>query len=244
MSCVVPGCKSGYGTKNVYPPGVGKHRFPKDLAIRKRWIEAIPRADWEPSEHSRICSLHFDELDYETKRNDSNKHRKTEAKLKNKQLKSDAVPRYFPGCPSYLSSKQRQPDRSEASTSAARWERMARATEDRSREFLSSDDVSDFHSLVENLPTEFPPSWNVITLKKNDRVLIEDVEFDEDGKPKFRFSMAVHADLSFSLHRDDSLICPTRVKHITEGGKIKRHSDVSNILAFLNSSSTQQVMIL
>jgi len=97
MSCVVPGCKSGYGTKNQLPPGVRTHRFPKDLAQRKRWCEAIPRADWQPTDFSRICSLHFDNSDYFTEHQDSNKHRQKDSALKRRRLKPDAIPRYFPG---------------------------------------------------------------------------------------------------------------------------------------------------
>jgi hypothetical protein len=96
MSCVVPGCTSGYGTNNKFPPGVGKHRFPKKPELRKIWINAIPRKDWQPTESSRVCSLHFDDLDFFIERQDSNVHRKT-GELKVRRLKTDAVPRKFPG---------------------------------------------------------------------------------------------------------------------------------------------------
>jgi hypothetical protein len=102
MSCVVPGCNSGYGTHNKYPPGVGKHRFPKDPKLRKEWCKAIPRDDWEPTDSSRVCGLHFEDLDYEQNRKDSNKNRK-KGDLKRRKLKDDAIPRIFPNCPAYLS---------------------------------------------------------------------------------------------------------------------------------------------
>ena len=57
MSCIAPGCKTGYGTKGFYPPGVGAHHIPKKPDIRKKWLDAIPRANWKPTKHSRICSL-------------------------------------------------------------------------------------------------------------------------------------------------------------------------------------------
>ena len=57
MSCCAPGCKTGYGTKGTYPPGVGGHHIPKKPDIRQKWMEAIPRANWKPTKHTRICSL-------------------------------------------------------------------------------------------------------------------------------------------------------------------------------------------
>ena len=236
MSCVVPGCKSGYGTKNVFPPGVTKHRFPKDLELRKRWRDAIPRADWEPTDHSRICSLHFDDSDYNSQHQDSNKHRKNDPDLKVRRLKEDAIPRYFPGCPSYLSSKPPQ-QRSEAATSSNRFSKISQQLEAKSQSFLDSDVVTDFASLMKNLPTEFPSSWGAITLKRDDELVIEEVAFSEDGKPHFRYSLKVDASLSFRMTSNDITVSPSKIRHINSSGLIERHSDVSNILAFLNSSS-------
>ncbi len=65
MSCVAPGCKSGYGSDCKLPPGVTKHIFPKDDASRRAWIEAVPRDDWEPSNSSILCSLHFTDDDFQ-----------------------------------------------------------------------------------------------------------------------------------------------------------------------------------
>ena len=43
--------KSGYG--------VSFFRFPKDKALLKAWIHFIKRKNFKPTEHSRICSVHF-----------------------------------------------------------------------------------------------------------------------------------------------------------------------------------------
>jgi hypothetical protein len=65
MSCVAPGCKSGYGSDCKLPPGVTKHIFPKEDSARRAWIEAVPRDDWEPSNSSILCSLHFTDDDFQ-----------------------------------------------------------------------------------------------------------------------------------------------------------------------------------
>jgi hypothetical protein len=81
-------------------------------------------------------------------------------------------------------------------------------------------------------------------LKKDDKLIIEDVEFDEDGKPSFRFSLAISTDLKFKLFVCDSQILPSTIKHITNKNQIERHTDITNILAFLNSyaGNTQNIL--
>ena len=58
-SCVVNGCKEGnHGRKIEF------QTFPlpkSDLKLRKKWIDEINRENWVPSDHSRVCSKHFDE---------------------------------------------------------------------------------------------------------------------------------------------------------------------------------------
>ncbi|XP_076246752.1 uncharacterized protein LOC143186836 isoform X2 [Calliopsis andreniformis] len=35
------------------------YRFPKDLELKKQWIQAIQRDNFEPSSHTKVCSKHF-----------------------------------------------------------------------------------------------------------------------------------------------------------------------------------------
>ena len=239
MSCIVPCCNSGYGTENKIAPGVVLHRFPKNPDQKKKWCSAIPRANWEPSDFSRICSLHFDPSDYVSERQDTNKYRKTGSDLVKKRLKPEAVPRLFPGCPSYLSS-QKPLQRSDNTTLESRRHRAAVTAEKKAQDFLDADNVSDFKSLVQKLPVAFPSSWNIVTLKMEDKVIIEGAEFDEDGMPSLKFSITINAGLDFSLFVNSTSISASKVKHITENSKITRFSDVDNILAFLNSYSCQE----
>lgn len=96
------GCRSGYQQEKL-PDGVSSHIFPKDPGRRNRWIQAIPRADWIPAKKARVCSLHFEDSDFESSRKDSNPSRHR-GELKTRRLKPDAIPRKFLGLPSYLSS--------------------------------------------------------------------------------------------------------------------------------------------
>ena len=235
MSCVVPGCKSGYGTKSKFPPGVSKHHFPKDEASRECWRKAIPRENWTPTDSSVICGLHFEESDFLSERDDKNVYRNN-GDLKLRRLKKEAIPRLFPNCPSYLSTKKPK-ERSATSTSGARRSKLAEKAESEAARFLALDAVESFEELAENLPSQFPPSWSVTTLKDEEKLVLEDLTVDEDGKPTLKFSLTIFKSLEFVLSSKDVIVPTSKVKHITSNKKIQRHSDVMNILAFLNSFS-------
>ena len=50
-----------FGCSNVYRKGCGLqfYRFPVDSDRRRRWVAAIGRKDWAPTDYSWICSEHF-----------------------------------------------------------------------------------------------------------------------------------------------------------------------------------------
>ena len=54
-SCCAIGCC------NRYSKGCGIHfyRFPKGKSKRSKWIAAVRREKWEPTEHTWLCSAHF-----------------------------------------------------------------------------------------------------------------------------------------------------------------------------------------
>nr|XP_053649362.1 uncharacterized protein LOC128700283 isoform X2 [Cherax quadricarinatus] len=53
--CCAVGCSNRQGDKL----NLAFHRFPKDLERRKKWISALRRKNWEPTQYSRLCSEHF-----------------------------------------------------------------------------------------------------------------------------------------------------------------------------------------
>ena len=84
-SCTVFGCKNRW-TKEK--PIVKFHSYPKDPERRKRWLHAVRRVNFDPSDHVKICSEHFLKSDYK-QREDLNKM----------MLQDDAVPSIFPALP-------------------------------------------------------------------------------------------------------------------------------------------------
>ena len=51
----MPGCYSN--TKRDQE--LSFHKFPKDESMKRKWLNAIKRKDFIPSEHHRVCSMHF-----------------------------------------------------------------------------------------------------------------------------------------------------------------------------------------
>ncbi|XP_064215744.1 THAP domain-containing protein 5 isoform X2 [Tribolium castaneum] len=76
-SCCAYGC-----TQRATKKGVTFHAFPRDPALRKKWVIAINRDNFVPTENSRICGKHFQDSDYIIQ-------------IGKKRLENDAVPSVF-----------------------------------------------------------------------------------------------------------------------------------------------------
>ena len=59
--CVAAGCSSTHKDK------VHLYGFPKDPSLRKQWADQVKRTrdKWEPTDHSTLCSKHFEQHCFE-----------------------------------------------------------------------------------------------------------------------------------------------------------------------------------
>nr|CAH7769842.1 unnamed protein product [Callosobruchus chinensis] len=98
--CCVPGCRGNYAKGER----VHVFSFPTDTELRKRWISAVHRENFLPTQNSRVCHLHFEKNNilWESSFYDERTGVTVTAPLKNPRLKPEAVPNIFPNCPSYL----------------------------------------------------------------------------------------------------------------------------------------------
>ncbi|XP_060770611.1 peroxynitrite isomerase THAP4-like [Neoarius graeffei] len=55
FACCAVGCHNRQGQR----AGLSFYRFPTDPDKRAKWIAAVKRQDWEPTEYSRLCSDHL-----------------------------------------------------------------------------------------------------------------------------------------------------------------------------------------
>ena len=125
--------------------------------------------------------------------------------------------------------------RSEAATREARAHREEEKVEAETCHFLQADQISTLNSLRALRSSDFPTSWNVITHQSTDTILFEEISFDEDGMPGFKFSVTVESDLQATIFARGLKLPLKKISHIVRNGKVERISDVSNICAFLNS---------
>ena len=77
--CAAVSCKSGYdGWINLN--GITFHKFPADESVLKKWLRRIFREDYKVTVHSRLCSIHFQEIDFVSESSDTNSTRRTKKK--------------------------------------------------------------------------------------------------------------------------------------------------------------------
>nr|CAI5840195.1 unnamed protein product [Callosobruchus analis] len=100
--CCVPNCTGNYRSsgRNVHI-----FKFPKDKDLREKWLRSIHRENFQISDHSVVCHLHFVETDilHTTSEVDWKTGKTLTVKLKKPKLKPNAIPSIFPNAPSYLS---------------------------------------------------------------------------------------------------------------------------------------------
>ena len=54
-SCCAPGCENRWSKRF----GLSFYLFPADPVKRARWVAAVSRKNWEHTEYSWLCSVHF-----------------------------------------------------------------------------------------------------------------------------------------------------------------------------------------
>ncbi|KAK9528934.1 hypothetical protein VZT92_013061 [Zoarces viviparus] len=62
--CAALGCSNERNAKTEQQE-ITFHRFPKDKCERQAWMVALRREDFEPTDHSVICSCHFQSEDFD-----------------------------------------------------------------------------------------------------------------------------------------------------------------------------------
>ena len=91
---------SAYGCDNAYPKdkvkGITFHQFPQDQTLKKKWAFSMKRNKFQPSNNSRVCSVHFRTEDFE-------QGSKLSKDRLRKGLKRNAIPSIFTsGLPVHL----------------------------------------------------------------------------------------------------------------------------------------------
>ena len=88
--CVAIGCNSSTYMRSTKKSNCNPsfHKFPQDPTLSVKWITAMKREGYKPTNYSRICSVHFNPEDFEEVAGNG-------GKLKLNRLKTSAVPSIF-----------------------------------------------------------------------------------------------------------------------------------------------------
>ncbi|XP_077512600.1 uncharacterized protein LOC144123693 [Amblyomma americanum] len=195
--CCVPGCRGNYDTG----PKVRVFAFPKDASRRESWIRAIPRKDFTPSVHSKVCELHFQENDLIRKLShfDAASGKTLTVEIERVHLVSDAVPSIFPNCPAYLSTNHTR--RESPASKRARMEDEALGKAIKSSMETKKDEeqriaIASFQDLKHKISGIGNSDFSTISV--NSRCVMF-LRIEENPSPHVRFSVTVFADLSLSV---------------------------------------------
>ena len=138
----------------------------------------------------------------------------------------------FKGAPKYLS-KEPVRARSGQSTSATRLKKENAEAQKKEETFFAADRFDNFSELCDQ-SHEIRLPQDTVVLCDSGKVLFVNVCVN-DRDIFVRFSLAIFADLSFSLAHQGCQLFPQVVSHLLQHGQIVTISAVSNILAHLNS---------
>jgi len=237
--CAAVGCKSGYKSHET-DSSVTFHRFPNNAELREKWRRANPRKDFVPTEHSRLCSLHFhpsDFVDIRTDKNVSRCNKKPEKPLR-RQLKEGAVPSVFPNTPSYLSKSPAADRTTTKAASSSRRADEARKLAELETSFSASDDISTL-SLADvqaKLQAETPVPTGFTYTLVDDVLLIYLLQMNADI-PKLAACITVKSDMTVSCSMQDKVIPASQYRDLVEG-RVQQLSQLVNLMARLKSWAT------
>lgn len=226
--CCIPGCKVNYdSTLKETGKCESTFAFPKDPEQVEKWLKAIPRKDWQPSNSSVVCSNHFcnsDILRYHEFSLPSGEVKKVP--LKYPKLSKDAVPRFFKNLPKYLSNTKVQ----NRSDPEKRRETISQREEEVIETFLKSDMISDFKDLKDNFMKEISTilPWEV-------KIGADKLYFytlNLDSCLSINSTIIVDKDLQVQVVLNDNHLSPNELKWVLPCTlKLERWSQLQNLLS-------------
>ena len=211
------------------------HAFPlKDTTLCDKWVRANPRTDFLPTQHSKLCSLHFQSSDFVDDRRDSNAQRRKcldDKPLVRRYLKKDAVPSIFPKAPQYLSSKPTTVRSTTKATSTSRREQEDKQIDLLEKSLVAADDISDISAvdLQTRLEAETtsPTGFTLVPFEESMMIcLLKSV----DGIAKVRACITVREDLTVVVSVEDTKISASNFHDLVKGS-LKKMSQLTNLMA-------------
>lgn len=212
------------------------HKFPSDETGRNLWLNCIHRADFTPTNSSRVCSRHFIESDFKSERNDSNTARKrSKAGFHLRILKENVKPSVFPNQPSYFTQPVVIP-RATTSHFESRMLKENAAIQKQIDKMEKLDSISSLDDIYDQSKHSVLPG-NFFLRRSTVTPACLFLSVDENASPPLlQASIRVNEDLSFSAWSSNGLVAKDQLTSSMKfPQKIQRFSDLLNLMSFLNS---------
>ncbi|XP_035218201.1 uncharacterized protein LOC118191504 [Stegodyphus dumicola] len=242
FKCCVTGCRGNYkGTEKVHT-----FSFPKNDALRERWLRNIPRKDFSATPYSRVCHKHFqpDDLIWETSAFDEKNGKIIKASLQRPKLKEGAFPSIFDGCPSYLSSQagssRKSPNEKKMEREANLMMKAIAHSKLSAAEYYKSRTFSDFNELLTCcMQYKFSTFWNVV---HKDNILMFLNLKCTDGCVKLLYAVHITADLLLSVSFQNKLLTHISSKYNELPIKVSNINEIHEILDHIEMLETKDLM--
>lgn len=200
--CCVPKCNTNFDCWLKKNAPLTAFKFPKDPDLRVKWLKAIPRQEWTPTEYSYVCILHFVDEDVH-KVIGPNSHRM--------MLKKDAVPRIFKNLPARFSKPKAHLQRHSPNF---RRERVAIAQEKTENDFFQADQIKNFDDFKQKYASN-TSEWSVF----EDEFGITLYICNFNVELKFSVRVTVNSDLKVIVYIGKDLLLPKDLKWLLSDGQ-------------------------
>lgn len=242
--CCVFQCKSGYA-KNQ---DITLHKFPKVEKLKLLWLKRIARKDYEVTENSRVCSIHFSKEDFIYQRQDRNLYRVASKSkdLKKKYLKPEAMPSHFPSMPSYFSSnsvKQRASISSKEGIVARSITLQNEIEMQREKEFNEYNKINSLAELLNKI--------------KDKKIATEFLHIPFDGfvsfvlhhvkehQPYVKACISVTDDLTIKVYIDQCQVSAKKYKHLINiDNKLTLLWNFINLISLVKSWCSEEKVVI
>jgi hypothetical protein len=226
-ACCIPGCMAAVPGKTSVDPKPSLFRFPKQADLRDKWVAAIGRSTWTPSEHSRVCSLHFREHEITCESHDLHTARRVQLNARGSKrlsLKAGAVP----SLTFDLEPQLDIPKRSNAATVDGRRQREKMAIESKWEQICQQDLLESFDDLRK---VTVPDGIYVVDMKSAG---MSYMSFDTTKDCiAIAFSVTVKLNMDIEMSCMGKKITVSEVNHLLQKGKIDSCTALANIFAHL-----------
>ena len=207
------------------------------VLIRDKWLRKIPNKNLKITKNTRVCSLHFNQQDFNLERQDgkiSRRKKCASVNLQKRYLKPSAVPCIFPNAPKYLSKPS--VERHAPPLSEIRRNADSERNDQRCALFLQEDEVNSILNISQKLKSErLPEGFSVLLSPLSDCLLICQVNYALDV-PEFISMIKILPNLEIRVIINNILVNPKKYSHIV-ATTIQRFSQLQNLMAFVKCES-------